>query len=198
METYGFSPFLECSSKGDKRFSALYAKVNGRSIEEQYQAAKVFEGNITRLHWRQAKGRKAINAEECAELYARLWKQYISEHPELLDVLRKASGLSDMFAREGRINQAQVLWEIRNEPEWKEVTSIEAVEFLKAEGLSRDLWASLINSARNKIGETIWGGHVAIKCETNLEHIFSLDWFVTKITSSRLTETGSMLPTTKA
>jgi len=42
MTIYGRAPFLECSSRGDKRFSAFYARVNGCSIEEQYQAAKIF------------------------------------------------------------------------------------------------------------------------------------------------------------
>ncbi|CAG0982133.1 MAG: hypothetical protein OIN86_09920 [Candidatus Methanoperedens sp.] len=115
MLNYGKSPFLECSSRGDKRFSAFYARINGRSIEEQYQAAKVFTDGSTGLHWRKAKGRKATNAAECAALYERLWRQYISEHPELLDVLKKASGLSDMFARPGSVNQAATLWKIRCE-----------------------------------------------------------------------------------
>lgn len=112
---YGKEPFLECSSNGDKRFSAFYAKVNGRSIEEQYQAAKIFDDGSTGLHWKDAKGRRAINAEECAILYENLWRQYIFEHPELLNILKNASGLSDMFATKGSVNQAQVLWKIRNE-----------------------------------------------------------------------------------
>jgi hypothetical protein len=115
MVKYGEAPFLECSSRGDKRFSAFYARVNGRSIEEQYHAAKVFEDGSTGLHWRKAKGRKPINTAECAALYEKLWRQYIFEHPELLDVLKKASGMSDMFAREGGVNQVHILWEIRNE-----------------------------------------------------------------------------------
>ena len=91
MMLYGQAPYLECSTKGDRRFSAFVAKVNGRSIEEQYQAAKVFEGGVTGLHWTKVKGRKAQNAEECAALYERLWAQYIEEHPELQDILVKAS-----------------------------------------------------------------------------------------------------------
>ncbi len=112
---YGSGPFLECSSRGDKRFSAFYANVNGRSIEEQYQAAKIFEDGSTGLSWKDAKGRMAINASECATLYDNLWRQYISEHPELLIVLKRASGLSDMFAKKGSVSQARVLWKIRNE-----------------------------------------------------------------------------------
>lgn len=112
---YGEPPFLECSSKGDKRFSAFYVIVNGKSIEEQYQAAKIFEDGSTGLHWKDAKGRRAVNAKECAELYENLWRQYISENPELLNVLKRASGLSDKFATKGSTNQAQILWKIRNE-----------------------------------------------------------------------------------
>jgi hypothetical protein len=126
MTSYGRSPFLECSSRGDKRFSAFYARVNGRSIEEQYQAAKVFEDGSTDLHWRKAKGRKPVNSAECAALYEKLWQQYISEHPELLDVLKKATGLSDMFAREGSMNQAHALWKIRDEQMMTQQTASQA------------------------------------------------------------------------
>lgn len=115
MMQYGKSPYLECSSIGDKRFSAFYAKVNGHSIEEQYQASKVFEDDSTRLSWEKAKGKKSVNIEECHLLYEKLWRQYISEHPNLLIVLKRASGLSDTFAKRCSINQAGVLWKIRNE-----------------------------------------------------------------------------------
>jgi hypothetical protein len=115
MMQYGKSPFLECSTRGDKRFSAFCAIVNGKSIEEQYQAAKVFDDGSTGLHWKEAKGRKAVNATECTILYEKLWRQYIAEHPELLDVIKKVSGLSDIFAKKGSVNQAYILWKIRNE-----------------------------------------------------------------------------------
>ena len=112
---YGKPPFLECSTRGDKRFSAFYAIVNGKTIEDQYQSAKVFDDGSTGLHWKEAKGRKAVNATQCAILYENLWRQYISEHSQLLDVLKRATGLSDMFAKKGSVNQAQVLWKIRKE-----------------------------------------------------------------------------------
>lgn len=115
MMRYGKPPFIECSSRGDKRFSAFWAIVNGKSIEDQYQSAKIFEDGSTGLHWKQAKGRKAVNVEECHLLYEKLWRQYISEHPELLQILRRSSGLCDIFATRGSINQAEVLWKIRNE-----------------------------------------------------------------------------------
>jgi hypothetical protein len=112
MIKHGKAPFLECSSKGDKRFSAFYAKVNGESIEKQYQAAKIFEDGTTGLHWKKAKGRKAINQEQLAEFYKLLWKQYLEENPELFRLLQQQSGLSDIFGQAGRNCQATVLWEL--------------------------------------------------------------------------------------
>lgn len=115
MVKHGNAPFLECSSRGDKRFSAFYARpesLKGKSIEEAYQAMKVFEDGATGLHWRQAKGRRAVNAAECASAYERWWREWVKEQG-LLDVLKKASGLSDMFGRPGGVCQATVLWKIR-------------------------------------------------------------------------------------
>lgn len=112
MITVGKPPYLECSSKGDKRFSAFYAIVNGQSIEEQYQAAKVFKDG-TNFHWKKAKGRRASNQEEVSVLYSKLWDQYITEHPELLTVLQNAMGLSDMFGQPGHCCQAIELWRIK-------------------------------------------------------------------------------------
>lgn len=111
---YGVPPYLECHSRGDKRFSPFFAYVNGESIEVQFQAHKIFEDGSTGLTWKEAKGRKATNQEECNILYINLWKQYIKEHPELLIVLKQATGLRDMFSKLGNLNQAEVLWNIRN------------------------------------------------------------------------------------
>lgn len=123
MIVHGVPPYLECSSAGDRRFSAFYAKINGLSIEERYQAFKVFRtlrtadnpsGYVTGQSWREAKGRRAVNAEEAAALYSGLWDMYIAEHPELLEVLRAATGLSDKFGQPGHVCQATELWRIRN------------------------------------------------------------------------------------
>lgn len=113
MIRHGEAPFLECSSKGDPRFSAYCARVNGKSIEQQFQEAKVFEDGTTGI-WRGAKGRKAVNQAEVAQLYSALWNQYIAERPHLLKVLQQASGLSDMFGQPGHVCQATELWRIRN------------------------------------------------------------------------------------
>jgi hypothetical protein len=117
MLRFGEAPYLECSSKGDKRFSAFYARVQSignQSIETIYQASKVFEDGSTGLGWREAKGRKCVNIKEMRELYAALWDIYIAENPHLLVVLKEASGLSDVFGQEGHACQAEELWRIRN------------------------------------------------------------------------------------
>lgn len=115
MIRVGKSPYLECSSRGDKRFSAFCAKVNGKSIEEQYQAAKIFEDGSTGLTWRQAKGKKPINIDEVSKLYKELWRRYLLDNPSLLRGIKQASGLSDMFGQEGHNCQAITLWELKNE-----------------------------------------------------------------------------------
>jgi len=115
MIRVGKPPYLECSSKGDKRFSAFYARVNGKSIEDHYQAAKVFEDGSTGLTWKQAKGKKPVNIEEVSKLYKDLWRQYLLENPNLIRGIKQASGLSDIFGQEGHNCQAIILWELRCE-----------------------------------------------------------------------------------
>lgn len=117
MIRHGVAPFLECSSRGDRRFSALYARVGNKTIEAQYQGAKVFEDGSTGLSWREAKGRKPVNAEYMAAFYADLWDIYIEQNPELLPILQAASGLSDVFGQVGHQCQATELWRIRGKEE---------------------------------------------------------------------------------
>jgi hypothetical protein len=117
MVRHGEAPFLECSSRGDRRFSAFYARIRSRenrSIEDIYQAAKVFEDGKTGLDWLSAKGKRAVNMDEVRALYSRLWDEYIGENPALLSVIRAASGLSDVFGQAGNACQATELWRIRN------------------------------------------------------------------------------------
>lgn len=119
MIAHGVAPFLECSTRGDRRFSAMVARVRqfgNRTIEEIYQAAKIFEDGSTGLSWRAAKGRRAVNVAECATIYGRLWDWYLYENPHLLPVLRAAPGLSDVFGQRGHACQATELWRIRNNP----------------------------------------------------------------------------------
>lgn len=119
MIRHGFPPFLECSSKGDIRFSAFHARLHSfgnRSIEEIYQGAKIFNDGTTYLSPRLAKGRHSINYSLCSTLYSFLWKQYIVENPDLHIVLKENAGLSDQFGQQGHCCQATELWTIRQMP----------------------------------------------------------------------------------
>lgn len=118
MIQHGQAPYLECSSAGDRRFSAFYARLKcyeGKSIEEIYQAAKVFRDGSTGLHWKSAKGRTdVVNREFVGRLYSELWDLYIKENPDLLITLQAATGLQDKFGQKGHKCQATELWRIRN------------------------------------------------------------------------------------
>ncbi len=115
MIRHGEAPYLECSSVGDKRFSAYYAWIGGKTIEKRYQSFKIFKGGVTGLSIEKAKGRKALNQAEANAYYATLWDTYLHLNPELLPVLKAASGLSDQFGQEGHCCQATELWRIRGE-----------------------------------------------------------------------------------
>lgn len=112
MLKFGSEPFLECSSKGDKRFSAFYAKVDGRSIENIYQGSKIFVDGVSGLGWREAKGKAPINAEYVRELYSHLWDRYFQENPELYEVIKKYNGFSDIFGQSGHACQAEEVYRI--------------------------------------------------------------------------------------
>ncbi len=117
MVKHGDPPYLECSSKGDKRFSAFCARIkakDNKSIEELYQAFKIFEDGSTNLSWKQAKGKTPVNISDCIVFYNRLWLEYLEENPQLKDVVKQAKGLSDIFGQKGRQCQATSLWNIRS------------------------------------------------------------------------------------
>jgi hypothetical protein len=116
MIRHGVAPFLECSSRGERRLSAFYARIRGRdnrSIEDLYQAAKIFADGSTGLTWREAKGRTPVNLEMTQALYATLWDEYIAENPDLLTLILAQTGLKDTFGQPGHCCQATELWRIR-------------------------------------------------------------------------------------
>lgn len=118
MLRFGQKPFLECSSKGDRRFSAFYARLkeyDKRSIEDIYQASKIFEGGITGLGWQEAKGKKCLNKEHVKWLYSKLWDIYFQENPHLLEVIKQYNGFSDIFGQKGHCCQAEEIWRIKND-----------------------------------------------------------------------------------
>lgn len=112
----------ECSSKGDKRFSAFCAKmVDGRTIEQHYQC-DVKGYDIGGTNWRLGKGNPPNNdktQDQLWEEYLALWREWAISHLPLMRELYVEAQkydriLSDCFAK-GEINQARALAQILNE-----------------------------------------------------------------------------------
>ncbi|WCF11687.1 macro domain-containing protein (plasmid) [Paenibacillus thiaminolyticus] len=127
---------LECSTKGDKRFSALYAKVqvivNGvksfDSIEVHYQNSKEYldeQGNFVKAKdWKEAKhwqhlGKKPIRMningkifplDFHSQYYKMLWVKYLDSNPDLVTFASQYDDFTDSFRRENTMNcQADVI-----------------------------------------------------------------------------------------
>jgi hypothetical protein len=105
----------EVSSKGDRRFSALYARLgDGRSIEEAYQLDVKGYRQAGARDWRAGKGKPPLGEISRAELWQRylaLWQQWAIENPRLMGELELRSRgrvLTDRFAS-SEISQARAL-----------------------------------------------------------------------------------------
>jgi hypothetical protein len=113
MIRVGSEPFLECSSKGEKRLSSLYAKIrrrNNRTIEELYQRMKMIpdgSGNLQHnLSFREAKGKVPANLDQCRSFFSLLWDEYMDENPDLIELCKQYNGFSDIFGQPGSCCQA--------------------------------------------------------------------------------------------
>lgn len=116
-------PGYEVSSAGDKRFSALFARLperSGRTIEQVYQLdVKGYRrvGN----DWRLGKGQPTLRGQTPEQLWAEylgLWRVWAQSHCILMECLRRVAEengnlLTDRFAH-GPINQAHALATILN------------------------------------------------------------------------------------
>lgn len=106
----------EVSSHGDRRFSALSARLkDGRTIEEAYQldvkGYRAF-GN----DWRLGKGKPPLTPVDTWQAYQDLWWTWAQENPALMwELAQKAAGrtLTDRFAATP-ISQARALAAILN------------------------------------------------------------------------------------
>lgn len=127
---------LECSSKGDKRFSAFYAEVEifgkKRSIEKHYQFSKLFpvedvHGNVTLesytdiklIKQKQRFGIEPVRfriekfdypVEYLTMYYKLLWLTYLDEKPYLVKYAKRFDDFTDMFRGKNTVNcQADVI-----------------------------------------------------------------------------------------
>ena len=120
MFTFARFGGYECSSRGDKRFSALYARLpDGRTIEAHYQCdVKGYQPGGT--DWRLGKGKPPIDrSKDMYAEYKALWLVWANNHkPEMRELFVAAKKhnnvLSDMFAS-GPISQARALADILND-----------------------------------------------------------------------------------
>ena len=120
MTTFKYSVHsgYECSSKGDKRFSAFFARMpDGKSIEHHYQVNVKGYPSIE-----EGKGKpplKKMSTDALYERYLDLWRQWACLHPQEIEELRYHASqcgyvLRDRFAT-SHVNQARALAQILNE-----------------------------------------------------------------------------------
>lgn len=110
---------LECSTKGDKRFSSFYAYVNvfghGATIEHHYQSCKRFNDPSIK----NPKGREPdyieivglkLDKKYLTPYYKLLWVEYLDKHPELVQYASKFDDFHDIFRSYNSTNcQADVI-----------------------------------------------------------------------------------------
>lgn len=122
MSTSIIKKTLECSSKGDKRFSAFYAKIkigdSYLSIENHYQLSKRFGHSPVPKSWKDSKGKepthficmgKVCPVEYLSMYYKLLWYKYLTENPQLVLYASKFNTFTDMFEGKSINCQADVI-----------------------------------------------------------------------------------------
>lgn len=121
---------LECSSKGDKRFSAFSAKIKifgkNDTIENHYQMAKRI-GEFKPESWRDIKGKKfthfeldnkKIPLELSGQFYDFLWIIYLDSNPFLRKYSSMYSDYGDMFkSKKSYVCQADSIRKYHNNRE---------------------------------------------------------------------------------
>lgn len=144
---------LECSSKGDKRFSAFYAKVKVfgvmDTIESHYQLSKRFanvDGSIfAPKNIKEAKGKQPVffklsgrsfEVKHLTAYYNLLWVKYLDSNPQLVEYARKFDDFSDMFKGKAVNCQADVIRKYIKEGRDSIRESSEVLDFLESLSLS--------------------------------------------------------------
>lgn len=149
----------EVSSRGDRRFSALYAKfedntiidgvdVSGMTIEDVYQFVikKSKKGQApskdSKLYNESLKTNEDRENFSYTKGYLPLWQEWARQHPELINELRiKAKGkvLTDQFANT-RVSQARALADILNDSSFISNNNTESIEETQAQEVEDDVF----------------------------------------------------------
>lgn len=117
-----YSAGYEVSTKGDRRFSALTAKMpDGRTIEMWYQC-DIKGYDIRGTNWRLGKGKPPLisfTKNQLYDMYLALWRLWAIQNVPLMQELKTLAlahegVLTDQFATT-HINQARALAQILNE-----------------------------------------------------------------------------------
>ena len=118
---------LYCDSRGDKRFSALYAYVDidgvKDSIESFYQNAKRDSDDkipgkgksVAYFIWKD----KKYEPEYLSNLYEDLWRLYFKQNPDLLEYAKQFDNFVDRFRGKSINCQADVIAKIVEEKKGK-------------------------------------------------------------------------------
>jgi len=128
----------EVTTRGDARFSAFNAKLSdGKSIEEHYQVGVKGYSSI-----KEGKGKppKDKNKDLDAE-YQALWDRWADENPDLIEDLReksKGKKLTDMFSKEGGVNQATALTRILERTSPKKANVVKGKKLTLYRGVPKD------------------------------------------------------------
>lgn len=113
---FGTPPYLECSSKGDKRFSPFYARLRSyqnQTIHHIYNSEKMYESGSTNYAVQNRNNIRPINLFELVPLFKKLWLIYFSENPELVRILLASTGISEVYTPDKYFSTSEVLWSIR-------------------------------------------------------------------------------------
>ena len=155
------SNILQCHSKGDKRFSAFYAKIKiqGKmiTIEEFYQNAKrLYDGSIA------GKGKpfdylyifdKVIPKEYCSQFFLLLWIQYFIENKNLYEYACTFDDYLDIFKGKSINNQEDAIRKIcKNGISHARIECKEFEEILKGKTLLPTITKDIFDCKEDIIG----------------------------------------------
>lgn len=110
MIRYGVEPFVECSSRGDKRFSPFIATIRSRGNQS---IQKLFEAGRKGTSVKVVAWMDPDCLDEDSRYLDRLWWEYLQENPDLQNIVSSASGFQNTFGIPGEVEQAEILWRIK-------------------------------------------------------------------------------------
>lgn len=195
------SKVLECSSKGDKRFSAFYAKVKVfdvfDSIEVHYQNCKEYldmSGDlVSALNWEEAKewqknGKMPVGIkingirlpiDYLTPYYKLLWVKYLDANPGLVEYAKQFEEFTDMFRGRNTMNcQADVVRQYVKEGRdsiMKECRSL--IRLLSKKSYVMEAIGDLLSCRENVIGhqvncQGVMGAGLADLVKKKYPHVF--------------------------